>query len=158
MTTASSINYILHEESQWSFIRPSFISTVDKCWGLSGRVKRLPTSWSPGSACCNCSLQCISQGGPWHRSAHCSCTLKKEERRPAYFSWIFGVSDRCWWIWRTSHQETLGLGHPATVQCSFRVLPSQIVCPRGLTINSGGCVRLSGFIFLRNSDHSSTCI
>lgn len=60
-------------------------------------------------------------------------------------------------VWRTSHQTTLGLGHPATVQCSFRVLPSHTVCPRGLMMNSGGCVRLSGFIFLRNSDHSSIC-
>lgn len=60
-------------------------------------------------------------------------------------------------VWRTSHQATLGLGHPATVQCSFRVLPSHTVCPRGLMMNSGGCVRLSGFIFLRNSDHSSIC-
>lgn len=86
MTTVSSNNYIQHEESQWSSVCPSSISTVYKCWGLTGRVKRLPTSWSPGSACCNCSLQCISQDGPWHRSARCSCTLKKEERQLAYFS------------------------------------------------------------------------
>lgn len=55
-----------------------------------------------------------------------------------------------------SHQAILGLGHPATVQCRVTVWPSQTVCPRGLMINSGGCVRLSGFIFLRNSTHSST--
>lgn len=86
MTTVSSNNYIQHEESQWSSVCPSSISTAYKCWGLTGRVKRLPTFWSPGSACCNCSLQCISQGGPWHRSARCSCTLKKEERQRAYFA------------------------------------------------------------------------
>lgn len=54
------------------------------------------------------------------------------------------------------HQAILGLGHPATVQWRLRVWPSHTVCPRGLMINSGGCIRLSGFIFLRNSTHSST--
>lgn len=59
------------------------------------------------------------------------------------------------WSRNISYQAILGLGHPATVQCSLTFLPSQTVCPRGFTINSGGCVRLSGFIFLRNSAHSS---
>ncbi|TNN78781.1 hypothetical protein EYF80_010951 [Liparis tanakae] len=36
-----------------------------------------------------------------------------------------------------SHQAILGRGHPATVQCSLTVLPSQTVCPRGLMTNSG---------------------
>ena len=69
-------------------------------------------------------------------------------------SWKVGTSE----LGEMSYQVILGLGHPATVQCSFTVLPSQTVCPRGFTINSGRCVRLSGFIFLRNSDHSSSYV
>ena len=72
----------------------------------------------------------------------------------SFFLWLRNGGDQ--WVWGISHQATLGLGHPATVQCSLRVLPSQTVCPRGLTMNSGRCVRLSGFIFLRNSTQVSS--
>lgn len=73
-----------------------------------------------------------------------------------FYLWVKECGDQ--WTWILSYQAILGLGHPATVQCSLTFLPSQTVCPRGLMINSGGCVRLSGFIFLRNSAHSSIYI
>lgn len=39
----------------------------------------LPTSWSPESACCNCSQLCTSRSGLWHRWGRCFYTLKAAE-------------------------------------------------------------------------------